>query len=262
MVEAGRRSALGQSDADVRFEWGPTGAALLAPEAECVVVVDVLSFTTSVSICVSRGMTVFPHRWNDEGAADFAAHHDAELAVRRREVSVDHPWSLSPAVLTTAPVTPRLVLPSPNGSTIAAAAGAGVVVIAACLRNATAVGGWLVAHGYGTPRHPVVIVASGERWPDGSLRPALEDALGAGAVLGHLGAAGRTLSPEATAAATMFESTDDLEATLRSCGSARQLVDAGYGDDVDAAAPLDCDGAVPVLHDGAFCVRRDGPDRP
>jgi 2-phosphosulfolactate phosphatase len=262
MVEAGRGRALAQFDADVRFEWGPTGVARLAPDAACLVVVDVLSFTTSVSICVGRGMTVIPHRWDDAGAAAYASHHHAELAVRRREVSVDHPWSLSPAVLTTAPLTPRLVLPSPNGSTIAAAAaGAGAVVIAACLRNAAAVGGWLVAHGYGMPGHPVLVVASGEQWPDGSLRPALEDALGAGAVLGHLRAAGRTLSAEATATAAMFESTDDLEATLRSCASARQLVDAGYGDDVDAAAPLDRDRAVPVLHDGAFCARPDRPGR-
>jgi 2-phosphosulfolactate phosphatase len=262
MVDGGRRSALGQSDTDVRFEWGPTGAAQLARDAECLVVVDVLSFTTSVSICVSRGMTVFPHRWNDEDAAAYAAHHDAELAVRRRDVSSDHPWSLSPAVLSTAPVTPRLVLPSPNGSTIAAAAaGAGAVVIAACLRNAAAVGGWLLAHGYGIPGHPVLIVASGEQWPDRSLRPALEDALGAGAVLAHLRAGGRTLSAEARATAAMFESTDDVEAALRSCGSARRLVEAGYGDDVDAAAPLDCDRAVPVLRDGAFCAQPDRPGR-
>ncbi len=176
MVEAGLGDAFGQSDADVRFEWGPTAAARLAPEAQCLVVVDVLSFTTAVSICVSRGMTVFPHHWDLAAAEGFAAAHDAELAVRRREVAVDRPWSLSPAVLSTAPVTPRLVLPSPNGSTIsAAAADAGAVVVAACLRNAGAVGRWLVAGGYGASAHPVLIMAAGERRSDGSLRPALED---------------------------------------------------------------------------------------
>jgi 2-phosphosulfolactate phosphatase len=198
-------------------------------------------------------MTVFPHRWDLAGAEALARSHDAELAVRRREVSVDHPWSLSPAVLSTAPLTPRLVLPSPNGSTIsAAAAEAGTVVVAACLRNATAVGRWLVAHGYGTSGHPVLIVASGERWPDGSLRPALEDALGAGAVLHHLRTAGCSLSAEAAATAVMFEATNDVEAALRSCGSAYQMVNAGYGGDVDVAAQLDSDRSVPVLRDGAF----------
>jgi hypothetical protein len=37
---------------DVRFEWGPAGAAALAPSSSCLVVVDVLSFSTSVT---SRG---------------------------------------------------------------------------------------------------------------------------------------------------------------------------------------------------------------
>ena len=97
----------------------------------------------------------------------------------------DQPWSLSPAALLRAPYTPRLVLPSPNGSTIAAAASG--LVLAACLRNASAVGRWLAAHGYGTPSRPVLVVPAGERWPDGSLRPSLEDGLGAGAVIAALG---------------------------------------------------------------------------
>ncbi len=256
-----RGDAFGQFDGDVRFEWGPTGAARLAPDAVataatgagCLVVVDVLSFTTSVSICVSRGISVFPYRWDDAGAGDFAARHDAELAVRRRDVSVDHPWSLSPFVLSTAPMTPRLVLPSPNGSTIsAAAADAGVTVVAACLRNATAVARWLVDHDYGRPGRPALIVASGERWRDASLRPALEDALGAGAVLHHLHKAGCTLSAEAAAMAGMFGATGDIEGAVRSCGSARQMVNGGYGGDVDAAVALDADPVVPVLHNGAF----------
>jgi 2-phosphosulfolactate phosphatase len=252
VVESGRGAAYGQSDADVRFEWGPVGAAHLVRAAACLVVVDVLSFTTSVSICVSRGMTVFPHRWDDAGAVAFAAEHDAKLAVRRRDVSADHPWSLSPAVLSTAPVTPRLVLPSPNGSTIAAATTPDTTVVAASLRNADAVGRWLVEHAYGSSGHPVVVIAAGERWPDGSLRPSLEDALGAGAVLHHLKTAGCTLSAEATGTTGLFEATGDVEATLRSSGSARQLVAAGYGDDVDVAAELDGDRTVAVLRDGAF----------
>jgi 2-phosphosulfolactate phosphatase len=228
------------------------------------VVVDVLSFTTSVSVCVARGTAVVPHRWGDPDAAAFAAEHHAELAARRREVSAEHPWSLSPAVLRHAPACPRLVLPSPNGSTIAAAAasttssassGTRTTVVAACLRNAMAVGAWLGAQGYGTSARPVLVVAAGERWPDGSLRPALEDALGAGAVLGHLRAAGSSLSPEASAAAAMVQGTPDVEAALRACGSARQLVAAGYGADVEVAAELDGDMTVPVLEHGAFLDR-------
>ncbi len=73
-------------------------------------------------------------------------------------------------------------------------------------------------------------------------------------MLHHLKAGGCTLSAEAIGAAGLFESTGDVEATLRSSGSARRLVAAGYGDDVDVAAELDRDRtvAVAVLRDGAF----------
>lgn len=42
-----------QREYGVRFEWGPIGAQRLAPDVACLVVVDVLSFTTAV--CDGRG---------------------------------------------------------------------------------------------------------------------------------------------------------------------------------------------------------------
>ena len=74
--------------------------------------------------------------------AELAEREGAVLAAGRRAASAGHPWSLSPAALRAAPAPERLVLPSPNGSAIAAAAPPGVTVVAACLRNATAVGRW------------------------------------------------------------------------------------------------------------------------
>ena len=68
MVEPGLGDGLGQSYADVRFEWGPVGARHLADGAACLVVVDVLSFTTAVTVAVARGTIVFPYRWDDDSA--------------------------------------------------------------------------------------------------------------------------------------------------------------------------------------------------
>ncbi|MFC8277488.1 2-phosphosulfolactate phosphatase [Streptomyces sp. NPDC057271] len=236
----------------VAFGWGPTEAAVLARDAACLVVVDVLSFTTSVGVAVESGTSVFPYRWKDEKAVAYAAGLDAALAVGRSEASPQTPWTLSPAALRAAPPTPRLVLPSPNGSTISAQAGEATVV-AASFRNRTAVAHWLARRGYGSESLPLAVVASGERWPDGSLRPALEDLLGAGGVLSALCALGSyALSPEARAAATLWEATDDPVAELHRCDSGRELYEYGYPQDVAVAAEADTSETVPVLRDGAF----------
>ncbi|MGW7667704.1 hypothetical protein ACWGJX_11260 [Streptomyces sp. NPDC054775] len=80
----------------VRFEWGPTGAQQLAQDAACPVVVDVLSFTTSVTVAVEAGTRVFPYAWRDETASAFARSKAAALAVGRRAATSTSPWSLSP----------------------------------------------------------------------------------------------------------------------------------------------------------------------
>ena len=238
----------------VRFDWGPAAARTLASSSACLVIVDVLSFTTSVTVAAEAGTRVFPFPWDDETASAFARQHQAELAVGRRAASPGSPWSLSPAALRWARVTARLVLPSPNGSAISAAAAAsGATAVAACLRNAAAVGRWLTERGLGTPRRPVTVIAAGERWPDGSLRPALEDLLGAGAVISALrtGDAGPP-SPEARSASTCFETTTDITSAVSHCASGRELIDHGFPDDIMIATEVNASSVVPVLTEGAF----------
>ncbi|WP_431962104.1 2-phosphosulfolactate phosphatase [Actinacidiphila sp. bgisy160] len=243
-----------QTGHGVRFEWGPEGARLIGAHVACLVVVDVLSFTTAVTVAVEAGIAVHPYAWRDATAAAYARRVGARLAVGRREVSERSPWSLSPAALRRAPYTPRLVLPSPNGSTIAAAAGQAATVVAACLRNATAVGAWLARHGYGVRERPVAVIAAGERRPDGALRPSLEDLLGAGAVVaalqGHAPAV--TPSPEARAAAAAFAGTPDPAAAVAACASGLELDGGGFPEDVVIATELDAASVVPVLSEGAF----------
>lgn len=246
----------GQGDFGVRLDWGVRGAA--ATGADVAVVVDVLSFSTSVTVAVARGMRVIPCRWKDSRARELAAAHDAVLAVGRLEATrpgaVSAP-SLSPASLIESPAVPRLVLPSPNGSTIAVALLAGDATIAVgCLRNAGAVARWLaLAVEAG---RSVAVIAAGERWSDDdSLRPALEDHLGAGSILSALVALGhgRALSPEAMAAADLFDASRDvLGERLRHCVGGRELDAKGFGRDVEIAGDLDSSCVVPVLVDGAF----------
>jgi 2-phosphosulfolactate phosphatase len=238
----------------VRFDWVLAGAAALAPSSACLVIVDILSFTTSVTVAVEAGTRVFTYAWRDETAVGFARQHQARLAADHRTASADSPWSLSPAALRRAPFTARLVLPSPNGSAIsAAAADSGATVIAACLRNMNAVGRWLAEHGFGTPQQPVTVIAAGERWPDGNLRPALEDLLGVGAVIAAISEHSRgVLSAEADAARACFEGTSDLASAVTDSASGRELAERGFPDDVAIATEINSCRVVPLLTDHAF----------
>lgn len=230
----------------VRLEWGPNGLRRLAPRCDVVVVIDVLRFTTAVTVAVDAGATVLPYRWHDGTEAEFAREQGAELA------SAEGPWSLSPVTLAAIPSGTRLVLPSPNGSALAfAAVEAGArTVIAGCLRNAGAVARHIETLDGGGA---IGVVPAGERWniTTGALRPALEDYLGAGAIVAAIG--DPSSSPEARAAAAAFTGARaELEATLLASASGRELVLKDLAEDVPMAAALDASRAVPVLRDGAF----------
>ncbi|MBX7269917.1 2-phosphosulfolactate phosphatase [Micromonospora sp. Llam7] len=241
-----------QPGSGARFDWGLTGAAELGRVCAVLVVVDVLSFTTTVEVAVGRGMRVHPFPWGEQ-AADYARRVGAVAATGRRQVTREHPWSLSPAALSRAPIVPDLVLPSPNGSAISAAASAtGLPVVAANLRNARAVGRWLIRHGYGSNAAPIGVVAAGERWPDGSLRPSVEDQLGAAGVLDALSGVPGGLSVEAAMALAALASTPDVPAAIRGCVSGRELVEGGFAEDVEIAVRLGTSDVVPLLRQGVF----------
>ncbi len=237
----------------VRLDWGPSGAAALTP-ADLAVVVDVLSFTTTLTVAIDRDIEVVPLPWHDVRAARVAEEYDAVLAVGRQDSTPgDGRVTLSPAAMQAVAGIRRVVLPSPNGSTVATSLAAeGSVVVGASLRNRAAVARWLL------PRlregATVAVVAAGERWPDGTLRPAVEDLWGAGALLAALTDAGvGEMSPEAGAAVAAFGVVeDDPLSALRACASGRELGAKGYAADVVMAASLDVSGGVPVLEAGVF----------
>jgi 2-phosphosulfolactate phosphatase len=235
-----------QSGFDVRCEWGENGVQRLAPGADVVVIVDVLSFSTCVEVANSRGAIVFPYRWKDESAAAFAASVNAELASVRR---AGGGYSLSPASLINISAGTRLALPSPNGSTLSLATGA-TPTLTACLRNCRAVAAAVAKYG---PR--VAVIPAGERWGDGSLRLAFEDWVAAGAVISHLKG---SLAPEARGALSAYLSAKpDLKHMLKQCGSGRELIERGFEQDVEIASELDVSGCAPTLADGAYISRSE-----
>lgn len=249
----GFQAAHTQAAYAVRFEWGPTGAAATA--ADVAVVVDVLSFTTTLTVAAERGIEVLPFRWRDERAAAYAEEQGATLAVGRfeaRDAIGAAQVTLSPASILAADGLERLVLPSPNGSAISfGLADSGAVVVGASLRNRQAVAAYLAPRLAG---RTLAVIASGERWPDGSLRPCVEDLWGAGAVLAALVDLGIDgLSPEAQVAEAAYRSVvPDLADQLAACAGGRELADAGFATDVEVAAQLDVSRAVPLLTNGIY----------
>ena len=234
-----------QSRFGVRLGWGPEGLAGVGRGAAAVVVVDVLSFSTATEVATSRGIEVVPCAWRDGRSAELARELGAVLAGRRGS-----DVSLSPSALAELRDVDRIVLPSPNGSALThAAAETGATVLLGCLRNRAAVARAALAVG-----PPIAVIAAGERWPhDGSLRPALEDLLGSGAVIEYVlrkGAEARGLqpSPEALAAAATFSATEPrLVEAVRGCASGLELCEQGWSGDVELAAALDVSPCVPRL---------------
>ncbi|MDF2679350.1 MAG: phosphosulfolactate phosphohydrolase [Brevibacillus sp.] len=227
-----------QSDYTARFEWGYEGVEHVGKGSDIVVIVDVLSFTTCVDVVAGRGGVIFPYRVNDDSAQGYANEKNAILAGRRGEAI-----SLSPASLSSIPQGTRIVLPSPNGSTCTMLAKqCGGDVIAACLRNTAAVARYIRQQG-----GKVTVIASGERWPNGTLRPAIEDLIAAGAILEQL--SDHILSPEAQIAVSAYRmAKDTLLSTLIQSGSGQELTSRGYPEDVRIAAAFNVSEVVPVLN--------------
>ncbi|HEY4023483.1 MAG TPA: 2-phosphosulfolactate phosphatase [Pseudonocardiaceae bacterium] len=237
-----------------RFDWGLVGATNLAPEVAVVAVFDVLSFTTTLTVALDNGIEVFPFRWRDERAAAFAEEHDAVLAVGRSQAGPGQ-VSLSARSVRAANGIQRLVLPSPNGSTIAHdVAELGATVIGVSLRNLDAAADWTIRRLADRPEASVAAIAAGERWSDGSLRPAVEDLWGAGAYLAALAERGfGPLSPEARAAAAAYSTVaDDVAADLRACVSGQELITWNHRDDVEVATEVNSTKVVPLLIGESF----------
>ncbi len=256
MTEAGPRPYR-QESARVRFDWGLAGASVIAEGAAVVVVVDVLSFTTALSVAMDVDVDVYPYRFRDASAAAFAASRGAVLAVGRREAGASG-VSLSPLSIKQAarngPLAGggKIVLPSPNGASICRQLGeAGSLVVGASFRNTNAVAAWVRQSAAGKT---VAVVAAGERWPGDQLRPAVEDFWGAGAIIsalvdGGLGPA----SPEAISAAVAYrEVARALPAALRSCASGQELIADGHSQEIAVAAEFNVSTRVPVLRGDAF----------
>ena len=212
----GPQHPFSQSAYQVRLDWGLDGLVRLA-ESDIVVVVDVLRFSTTIVRALENGAV-------------------AELDAAAHAASI-------------------------NGASVAEAAGrSDALVLLGALRNASA-----VAHAVATEqtrrgsRTSIAVLACGElagRNPDAHVRFAVEDLLGAGAIIDALSGAGIDhTSPEAAVAGESFGAQRRAAPhRVAASGSGRELAEAGRGEEVRAAAEVDAASVVPVLRATSFRV--------
>lgn len=232
--------------ADGNVSSQPCGATMAANSSN-VSVAGVEALRNQVSVLIIVDVLSFLPLGDRQTAEQAALQVGAELALPRKAAGGQ--FRLSPISLNAIAPGTRLMLPSPNGSRLSLACGA-TPVLTACLRNAAAVAA--AARNIAGDR-AVGVIPAGERWPDGSLRPAIEDLLGAGAVIHHLGL---SCLPEARIARDAFRSAgDELTRLVRGSVSGLEPADSGFVGDVDIALDIGVSGCAPILKDGAHTAR-------
>jgi 2-phosphosulfolactate phosphatase len=229
-----------QSPHTLKLDWGWRGCAAAAARGEIVVIVDVLRFSTVCAAACARGISIIPAAM-DADLEPLAQRHNAQISAKDFA-------RLSPDSYSKLESGARIVVKSPNGATCSALSSNAPHVILGALANASAVARHLGGLMSRTKR-TTTIIACGERWedenPDGQLRFAIEDYLGAGAILANL-ALGK--SAEAIVCERSFLAVKDrLTDLLLDCASGLELAARGLTRDVQRAASLDLFDVAPEL---------------
>jgi 2-phosphosulfolactate phosphatase len=239
--------------ARVQLAWGRRGAQAAAERGDILVVIDTLRFSTAAATAVHHGALIYPCSPDETAINALAERVNAEVASHRygqsHHSSMSSRFSLSPRSFLGIEPRTRVVLPSPNGSTCCQYGSQAPALFVGALVNAQAAAGAVVSLLAATDGLNVTVLACGERWraPDeeGMLRFAVEDYLGAGAVLSALPFA---QSIEAQVCRATFEAMrDQIAAVLWECESGRELRAKGLGEDVRDAAELNSYDTAPVL---------------
>jgi 2-phosphosulfolactate phosphatase len=234
--------------AEVVCAWGLSAVEAWRDRASVLVIVDTLTFSTTVSVAADRGVRVIPFDWGDEGEASAAAKAaDALLAGPR---GGEDP-NLSPGSVSSLETGVRLLLPSRNGGALAVAAAKGsAAVFCGCLRNVTLVAeAAQAAAGDGT----IAVIAAGEIVPDAGFRPAIEDWFAAGAIIEILHRGGRDEDAKAQLARLAYEAAaEQLETVMRDSLSGREVIERGFEADVEHALEVDQGLTAPKLVGGVF----------
>lgn len=222
-------------------------------EGRTVVVFDVLRATTTITTALSLGAGEVRAFETLDLARDAASGHDeSRLLCGEREAVKPEGFDMgnSPRQFTIQNCGNRVVLLATTNGTkaIASAKSAGKLLIGA-LVNASAVAKALALLG-----QPVTLLCAGT---DGDV--AMEDAIGAGAVIEELAALRylNLLSDAAVLSRALFAANRQrLAGALRETRGGKNLVAAGLSEDIDFAARLNRLALVGVCETSTLTIRR------
>lgn len=244
---------LSQTPCRCKLDWGSQGAELAAARGEIVVLVDTLSFSTTVINAVDRGGIIFPCG-DGESPVEVARKIGGEPSVRREQVPAQGRFSLSPSSFDCIEAGTKVALWSPNGANCCRLASPAPFVFLGTFVNAATLAE-VVSTTMRTEKLAVTVIACGERVPlggnrFGDMRMAIEDYLAAGCILSNLP---ENRSPEAAECVSAFESNKSrIEELIWESVSGREARLGGFEDDIGFATRLNVIDAVPILRQAAF----------
>ena len=246
-----------QSPYNCRLEWGRRGAREASERGDIVVIVDVLSFSSTVVSALRSGAIIFPYPPDLDGKM-YGDSIGAEYILGRAEAARKGRPTLSPVTFNEEHRDKQYVLSSLNGAYCSWVASRVPALLIGSLLNASAVAAAAEEIQQKTGS-AITVVPCGEMWNDvreneNRLRPSVEDYLGAGAILKELSG---EKSPEAEVCAGAFNSSvNRLKDLIWDCGSGRELRERGFEEDVRYCSQLNVTEIVPIMKDGRFIEKK------
>lgn len=234
-------------------EWGIRGAREAAERGDIIIIVDVLSFSSTVITALSHGAVIYPYPPNLNGKL-FAEQVGAEFILGRAEAAKHGLPTLSPISFSQEHANKKYVLSSLNGAMCTWVASKVPALLIGSLLNGSSVSS--IANQLRLQLNTnITVVPCGEQWNDvreseNSLRPCIEDYLGAGAILSNLNG---TKSPESEVCIGAFQSAKQkINEIIWECESGRELRNRGYEKDVKHCSRWDVYQTVPILNNNHF----------
>jgi len=242
-----------QSPFECRVEWGKRGAREAADRCDITIVVDVLSFSSTVVSAVNKGVIIYPYPPNLDGKL-YAKKLGADYILGRKEAAILARPTLSPVSFNEQHANQKYVLSSLNGAFCSWIATKVPALLIGSLLNFSAVAR-IANRLKDETKANITVIPCGELWNDigeneDGLRPSIEDYLGAGAILSELSG---TKSPEADVCiGAYYHSKNRISELIWDCGSGRELREKGFEADVIHCSQTNKYQTVPILRNEFF----------